>query len=193
MINARGRNIVKSLANSFGYRLSKFTNDDVLHVQLTRKAQNPDNFYNALNKAGFQYKSMGQNGTQFAVKLWAKGERPAGKDKAKDIDKDKDKGMDKSSYIRAAEVAKKLQEIVKLANDIPVGQLSFEQAEALGNDKGRLESLKALKALLEKGMDKEKLLAWIDGNITQTTRQIQMLERGLKKSLQQFEAPQIDE
>lgn len=191
-LNARGRQAVKGIANNFGLRISDFDNNDILSFTLARRDQSQDGFLHALNKAGIQYKTLKHRGPSWAymVQLWPKGERPSGE--KMDSTKSTGNDLDGSTYIRRAmKIANKLLLLAVSSKTIPASELSFELADSLAQDKGFLHALKTLKTLLEKknDVDKDELLGWIIGRMSQLEKQINLLEQQLRKTTKTFTSP----
>ena len=195
LLNAKGRQAVKNLANSFGLRINEFSNDDILRFQLTRRDQNYDGFFNALNRSGIQYKTLKHRGPSwsFLVQLWPKGERPSGEKMKNNDNKTTGNDLDGSTYIRRAlKLAHKLRIFASEAETLPASKLSFELADSISQDKGFLQALKTLKTFIEKrkNVDKDELLGWIIGRIAQLEKQIDMLEKQLRKTTKTFMSPE---
>lgn len=197
-LNARGRQAVKNLANNFGLRVNDFDKNDILSFQFTKRDQSPDSFLGALNKAGIQYKTLKHRGPSwhYYVQLWPKGERPSGENQ-KMKDKTTGNDLDGSTYIRRAQkrIAKLLNLLAGPSKTMPASQLSFELADSLAQDKGFLKALETLKTMLEKrkDIDKEELMGWVVGRMSQLDKQIKLLDRQLHKTTQTFMAPKEEE
>jgi len=196
VLNNKGRQTVKGIANSFGLRINKLSNDDILTFQITRRNQDPKKFLNALNRSGIQYKTLKYEGPKgsFMVQLWPKGERPNGKQQT---EKTTGSDLDGSTYIRRAQkrIAKLLNLLAGPSKTMPASQLSFELADSLAQDKGFLKALETLKTMLEKrkDVDKEELMGWVVGRMSQLDKQIKLLDRQLNKTTQTFMAPKEEE
>jgi len=101
MLSPKAHKVLKELLKNSGLKFSNLDKDDILSFSRTRVTKDINSFLKSVNKVGFQYKTISDNGSTASIRVFPKGKKPSAGTQSSSKDKEqKNTKCDRASYIK---------------------------------------------------------------------------------------------